>query len=266
MKIQEFVNMDGFEELMHNWAVATGLATVAVDNEGNYISECYNFTDFCIKYTRGSEEGLRRCMRCDREGKGVYHCHAGLIDFSIDLVVKGEKLGSVIGGQVLPNDPDEEEFRRVAKEIGVNEDEYITALNKVNVRSEEAINAAANLLGQIINDYINAEFERKYVKSIVVGLKEGVEKTSSIVAEITQSTQELKKLQSRQKILSLNANVEAARAGEQGKGFSVVALEVGKISESSSIANARIEKLVQEISQVVSNMHDEKKFELLMKD
>ncbi len=266
MKIQEFVNMEEFENRMRNWAVSTGLACVAVDIDGNYISDTYNFTDFCIKYTRGSAEGLRRCQKCDREGNGIYSCHAGLIDFGIDLVVNGEKLGSVLGGQVLPMNPDEDEFRKVAREIGVDEDEYIEALHRVPVRTEEAINASANLLGQILNDFINAEFEKTYAKSIVVGLKEGVEKTSAIVDDIMQSTQELKKLQSRQKILSLNANIEAARAGEQGKGFSVVAIEVGKLSESSSLANAHIEELVQEISQVVNNMHDPEKFKLLMKE
>lgn len=266
MKIQEFVNMKEFETIMRNWATATGLATVAVDAEGNYISECYNFTDFCIKYTRGSKEGLRRCVECDRTGKGVYHCHAGLIDFGIDLVINGEKLGAVIGGQVLPISPDEKFYRQVAREIGVNEEEYIKALHKVNVRSEEAINAAANLLGQVLNDFINAEFERTYVKDVVKGLQEGVEKTSAIVNDIMQSTQELKNLQNRQKILSLNANIEAARAGEHGQGFSVVAIEVGKISESSSKANAHIEELVKEISQVVNKMHDPEKFKLLMKE
>jgi len=265
MKIQDFVNMDEFEAIMRNWATATGLATVAVDADGEYISQCYNFTDFCIKYTRGSKEGLRRCMKCDREGNGVYHCHAGLIDFGIDLVVKGEKLGSVIGGQVLPEKPDEEAFRKTAREIGVDEETYLKALQKVNVRTEESINAAANLLGQVLNEFINAEFERKYVRSIVVGLKEGVEKTSSIVGEIMKSTQELKRIQNSQKILSLNANIEAARAGEHGRGFSIVANEVGKLSESSSVANDRIEKLVHEISDVVSNMHDEEKFEMLLK-
>lgn len=265
MKIQDFVNMEEFETRMRNWAFATGLACVATDVDGNYITDCYNFTDFCIKHTRGTAEGLRRCQKSDREGNGVYHCHAGLLDFGIDLVVNGEKIGTVLGGQVLPANPDESKFRTVAREIGVNEDEYINALHKVPVRTEEAIKASADLLGQILNDFINSEFEKTYVKSIVVGLKEGVEKTSRIVEDIMQSTQELKKLQSRQKILSLNANIEAARAGEQGKGFSVVAIEVGKLSESSSQANAHIEELVQEISQVVSKMHDQEKFKLLMK-
>lgn len=98
MEIRDFADMERFEKIMSNWAKATGLATVAVGADGKYISECNNFTDFCIKYTRGSKEGAARCEKCDREGHGVYHCHAGLIDFGIDLVVNGEKVGAVIGG------------------------------------------------------------------------------------------------------------------------------------------------------------------------
>lgn len=53
MKIQEFCNMKKFEGIMSNQAKTTGLATVAVGADGKYISACYNFTDFCIKLTRG---------------------------------------------------------------------------------------------------------------------------------------------------------------------------------------------------------------------
>ena len=63
MKIQDFCDMKKFESIMDNWAQCTGLATVAVGEDGQYISECYNFTDFCIKLTRGSEEGCRRCEK-----------------------------------------------------------------------------------------------------------------------------------------------------------------------------------------------------------
>ena len=115
MKIQDFTDMKRFQEIMENWASATGLATVAVDSDGNYISDCYNFTDFCMKYTRNSKEGKRRCEKCDKECSGVYYCHAGLIDFSIDLVLRDQKIGAVIGGQVLPEHPDEDKFRTVAK-------------------------------------------------------------------------------------------------------------------------------------------------------
>lgn len=254
MEIKDFTNMVEFERIMSNWATATGLATVAVGADGKYISECYNFTDFCIKLTRGSKEGCARCEKCDREGQGVYHCHAGLVDFGIPLVVEGQTLGSVIGGQVLPENPDEDKFRQVAREIGVDEDEYIKALHKVNVRSEATINASANLLGEVLNNFINAEYARNKNSSILEELSEGVDTTHLMVEKITQKTAELRSLQNRQNILALNASIEAARAGEVGAGFAVVAQEVRKLSEQSAKVNAEIEEIVNKISHAVESM------------
>ena len=254
MEIKDFTDMEEFERIMSNWAIATGLATVAVDSNGKYISECYNFTDFCIKLTRGSKEGCARCEKCDREGQGVYHCHAGLIDFGIPLIVNGQQLGSVIGGQVLPEDPDEEKFRQVAREIGVDEDRYIAALHKVNVRSEAAINASAYLLGEVLNNFINAEYVRKTNSGIIEKLSSGVDTTQEMVARITQKTAELRSLQNRQNILALNASIEAARAGEKGAGFAVVAQEVRKLSEQSAQVNTEVEEIVKKISMAVASM------------
>lgn len=254
MQIQDFTNMEKFEEIMSNWAKATGLATVAVGKDGNYISQCYNFTDFCIKLTRGSEKGRQRCEKCDREGTGVYNCHAGLIDFGIDLVVNGEKLGSVIGGQVLPEDPDEEKFRQVAKEIGVPEEEYINALRKVNVRTEEGIHASAILLGEALNNFINAEYNAKYNGKLIQNLTEGIRECEKLVDKIKSTTGNLNKIQKKQNILALNASIEAARAGEHGKGFAVVANEVETLSRNSKELNNQIAEYVESISKVVHNM------------
>lgn len=256
MNIKEFTDMKKFEDIMANWAAATGLATVAVGEDGKYISQCYNFTDFCIKLTRGSSEGYARCEKCDREGQGVYHCHAGLIDFGIPLEVEGKKVGSVIGGQVLPAEPDEEQFRRVAREIGVNEEQYIDALHKVNVRTEKAIIASANLLGEVLNNFINAEYAKKKNAVIHEKLAKGVEATHELVGQITTKTTELKELQNKQKILALNASIEAARAGSTGDGFAVVAKEVGKLSGRSSTVNKEIEEIVQNINSAVEAMRE----------
>lgn len=254
MKIQEFTDMKKFEGIMSNWAKATGLATVAVGMDGKYISECYNFTDFCIKLTRGSAEGRRRCEKCDQEGKGVYYCHAGLIDFGIDLIVNNEKVGSVIGGQVLPQNPDEDKFRQVAREIGVNEDQYIRALQKVNVRTEEGIHAAANLLGETLNNFINFEYNSKYNSQMISHLTKGVSESERLVAEIRKNTDKLNNIQQQQKILALNASIEAARAGEFGRGFSVVASDVGRLSKDCAELNNEIASSINKISKVVNDM------------
>lgn len=254
MEIRDFTDMKQFEKILSNWAVATGLAAVAVGNDGQYISERYNFTDFCNKLTRGSKEGRERCEKCDREGQGVRHCHAGLVDFEIPLEVNGQKVGSVIGGQVLPKEPDEEDFRRVAREIGVNEDRYISALRKVNIRSEAAIKASTELLDEVLNRFINDEYAKKTNGNIIDRLSAGVDTTHKMVEQITTKTAELRALQNKQKILALNASIEAARAGEAGAGFAVVAKEVGHLSEQSAEVNGQVESIVQQISQAVDAM------------
>ena len=49
------------------------------------------FTDFCRKYVRNTEEGRRRCQKCDQMGvekaaraggSCAYFCHAGLVAFA----------------------------------------------------------------------------------------------------------------------------------------------------------------------------------------
>lgn len=246
--------MKEFNEIMSNWAKATGLATVAVGDDGEYISDCFNFTDFCIKYTRGSAEGKRRCEECDRKGKGVYDCHAGLIDFAVDLNIDGKKVGQVIGGQVLPENPDEEKFRQTAKELSIDPDEYIEALHHVNVRTKEAIDASAALLGMTLNNYINACYYKAKTSETMKNLSAGIDKTHELVQKITACTANLQNLQKHQRIVAINASIEAARVGEVGRGFAVVAEEVEHLSENSSETNKTIEEIVNEIRDTVSSL------------
>jgi len=159
LEIVDFCDMIRFEQMMHDWARGTGLATVVMDRDGKYICRHQNFTEFCHGLTRKSPEGLRRCIECDKQGKGIYHCHAGLVDFATPITLEdGTVLGNIVGGQVLPAKPDEEHFRRTARELGIDEDDYIRALHQVNVRSKEEIEASAHLLGNVINLFVRASY------------------------------------------------------------------------------------------------------------
>lgn len=257
MKIQDFCDMEKFESIMKNWALSTGLATVAVGADGNYISECYNFTDFCIKLTRGSAEGCRRCEKCDQEGTGVYNCHAGLVDFGIPITLEdGTVLGSVIGGQVLPENPDDEAFRQTARELGINEDAYITALHKVNVKKREEIEASATLLGDVINMYVRDCYITMLNKVLLDKLQSGVKDAVQYIDKANESTKKIKQFSNRQRMLSLNASIEAARAGEAGRGFSVVASEVQKLANGMSSTSTEISSVLDSLTTIIHELNE----------
>lgn len=261
LKIEDFCDMAKFENIMDNWARSTGLATVAVGADGNYISKCYNFTDFCINLTRGNPEGKRRCEECDRNGTGVYNCHAGLVDFSIPITLDdGAVLGSVIGGQVLPENPDEEAFRETARELEIDEDTYIEALRRVNVKTPDEIQASAELLGDVINMYVRSSYSGKISSSLLSGLQQGISDAAAAIESVNESTKQITAISKRQTILSINASIEAARSGELGKGFVVVADEVKMLADNLAVVSKNITKDLRGLTQTINGLNGERKF------
>ncbi len=254
MHISDIIDLKVLEQIMVDWSNATGMATIAVDHEGKYCSGEVGFTDFCIKYTRGSQEGMRRCVKCDNECKGTYFCHAGLMDFSTDIVVDGHYLGKIIGGQILPEEPDESKFRKLAGEFGINPDEYIEALSKIPVRSEASIRSSAKLLGDIVNMYVEFEYNKKKTDEGDSAVKGIVGNAIGLINELNNMSQDLNKIESKQKMLALNASIEAARAGESGRGFAVVAGEVGKLAADSAEINSNIKDVLGRLNDEVAAM------------
>ncbi len=255
MKISDFMDLKDLQKIQDKFSTATGLAAIAVDAEGNYITEGSNFTDFCIKYTRGSSEGLKRCVKCDTECSGTYYCHAGLIDFSADIVVDGVKLGAMIGGQVLSSEPDEEKFRGIARELNINPDQYIAALRKVPVRPEKSIYAAAEFLGEVVNRVVNLEYLKAQSSNHLDVFNEEIDSTTANVKLINEKTKQLKGISSQQNILALNASIEAARAGTIGAGFTVVSKQMGDLAKQSAGIYQEIQDLAEKINVSVHKMN-----------
>ncbi|MCI8858548.1 MAG: chemotaxis protein [Lachnospiraceae bacterium] len=254
MELKDFMDLSKLQKIQDDFSNATGLAAIAVGMDGEYLTKGSNFTDFCMKYTRGSQEGLRRCVKCDNECTGTYFCHAGLMDFSVDIIVNGEKVGAIIGGQVLPSPPDEDKFRKIAQELGIDQEQYLQALRKVPVSTEKKIRASANLLGVIVNQLVNLEYFKNTNAGRLSGVQHGVEQSNELIQTINDNTSHLKAIAKKQNILSLNASIEAARSGEAGAGFAVVAKSMQELSSQSAVIYNEIEKSVAKITERISSL------------
>lgn len=256
MDIKKFMDLQALQKIQDQFSDATGLAAISVDAKGNYITRGSNFTDFCMKYTRGTEEGLRRCVKCDNECKGTYFCHAGLMDFAADIIVNGEKIGAIIGGQVLPQPPDEESFRGIARELGIDEEIYIQALRKVPVRSEKMIRAAAEMLSDVVNQLVNLEYLKTSSQRKIEVFDQEVNSALEAVKKAKLHTKDLQRFASTENLLAINASIEAARAGKAGVGFAVVAREIGELSKNSTTIYNEIDELIKSIERSIQVMSE----------
>lgn len=256
MKLSDFMDLSHLQKIQDTFSQATGLAAIAVDTEGNYITKGSGFTDFCMKQTQGCQEGARRCQKCNADGQDVYECHAGLMEFSIDIVLNGEKLGRLIGGQVFSREPDEEKLTALATELGIDPSTYIRAARKVPVRTESSIRAAVSLLHDMVNILIVQEYMSATEYKKIHVWEEEIANATETVARIKENTKELEAIASKQTIMALNASIETARVGAAGAGFGIIAKQMGAFSKQSTQIYKKITQDANSIAESIHKMNE----------
>lgn len=157
--LTDLIDATFLQELQDVFAKIIDVACIIRDDRGR-ITKPINFAEFCVKYVRSTESGFKKCDECgikwgkiaaQRKESVIYTCHSGMTNFAIPIMVLNRHIGTILGGQIFTSAPDEDYFRKIARETGVNEEEYIATLREVSIIPEESIKAKADLLYIVAN-------------------------------------------------------------------------------------------------------------------
>lgn len=220
VRLQDIFDMDFIQHFQDEFARAVGMTAVTVDLDGTPVTHPTDWTDFCMKYTRGCPKGKERCEKCDadngakaaREGKPqVYECHAGLMDFAAPIMLNGKQVGSILGGQVLTQPLDEEKYRRVAREIGVDPEAYVAAARKVQVVDKARLDHAAQTLYLFAGAFSKMGYYQHRLKQMSESINDTTMHVSAAMEQLAASARDV---DSNQKALSEEIKTVSEVAGK----------------------------------------------------
>ncbi|WP_026881432.1 PocR ligand-binding domain-containing protein [Clostridium akagii] len=288
LEIEDVMDISTLQKFQDNFADSMNIASVTVNRDGKPATKPSSYTNFCSNLTQSTSTGESRCAESHKKGGEeatrlgkpyIYTCHAGLVDFAAPILLNGKSIGSILGGQVLFSDPVEANFRKTAKEIGVDEEDYVKAANNVKETGEKNVQAGAEVLFIVANALVKIGYEGLLVSTVTSDLSDNFSQISATMEELAASSinvsnnqhvlndeisrvkdiskeintilDSIKSIADSTKMLGLNAAIEAARAGEAGKGFGVVATEIRALSVNSKETALTISELTKKIQDSV---------------
>lgn len=290
LELQDLIDKSVLQRFLDNFALGFNCAAVSVGRNGEEFTKPSYYRPFCANYIHASDIGDARCAACHKEfGQKaaamnrpyISTCHAGLIDFSAPVLIEGELIGTILGGQILSNPVDEAKIREVAEDINIRPDSLIEAANQIDIVPQKTIEAAAEVLYIVVNALAQNGYNRIKAGLLSSELANGFIQISSTIEELAASAQSitgnqsvlvneiqtvgeniesissvlksLTKIADQTRILGINASIEAARLGHEGKAFAVVAEEIRRLADTTKTTVISIDSLKENIEKSLNS-------------
>ncbi len=169
--VEDLLNVEDLQTLLAHFCDAVGVASAISDLKGNLLAFA-NFRRACTQFHRVGEVSAQRCAESDsilgsrlEEGQDftIYQCKNGLTDAASPLIIDGKHLANILIGQFHLQEPDLEFFRRQARDLGYDEEDYLASIKEVPMMSEEKLpsllgflSGFAKIVGTLTLDRIRA--------------------------------------------------------------------------------------------------------------
>ena len=175
IKFQDLFDLEEIQCLQDAFAKASGVASIITDTDGRPITKPSNFSRLCRDIIRKTEKGLRNCMCSDAvlgkvnsNGPTMQPClSGGLWDGGASITVGSSHIANWLIGQVRNEKLNKESMLAYAHEIGVDEEEFLIALNEVNVMTTEQFSNVCQALFIMANQLSTLAYQNVLQKRTI---------------------------------------------------------------------------------------------------
>nr|WP_319270752.1 PocR ligand-binding domain-containing protein [uncultured Draconibacterium sp.] len=183
-KVLELIDFQKVNTLLEGFNKSTGFVTAILDLDGNVLSKS-GWRQICTQFHRAHSETSQNCTVSDtvlagkmnkREKYHCYKCLNGLIDVAVPLVIKGEHVANLFSGQFFFETPDKGFFLKQAEKYGFNKEEYLKALKKVPIISEEKVKTIMDFLLDMTNLISDITFQKQELMELNDALRSSEER------------------------------------------------------------------------------------------
>ena len=250
LQVSDLLDLEDMQTLLSNFCDAVGVASAISDLNGNLLAFA-NFRRACTEFHRAGDISSQRCAESDsilgsrlEEGQDftIYTCRNGLTDAASPLIIDGKHLANILIGQFHLQEPDLDYFRRQARDLGYDEEDYVAAIKEVPMMSEARLpsilgflSGFAKIVGSLSLDRFRAsqaaEDEKRRAEELrrsqaaALSLAEDAEMARSEIAKyrdqleqlVKERTEELRVSEERTRLLLESAGEGIIGVGTDGK-------------------------------------------------
>ncbi|MBI9032504.1 PocR ligand-binding domain-containing protein [bacterium] len=193
----ELIDLIDFEELhnlMEIFYQFNNIPIGLVDLEGNILTSI-GMTEICKQYHRENKIAAKRCLESDlkltkvleKDEIRAYKCLNNMNDLVSPIIVADKHLANLFIGQFFYEDEaiDREVFRQQAKDFEIDEEDYLTALDKVPRLNREKIILVAKFYRDFLRVITNSAHSRLKLLTLNHQIEQREEKLQQITDNMT---------------------------------------------------------------------------------
>ena len=156
--IRDLVDIECLRRILEQFSAATGFTTGLVAEPDQKLLIATGWRKICMEFHRACPESEKCCKESNKiltrqlkelKEINIEPCKMGLIDGATPIIVEGEHIASLYGGQVFFEKPDIDRFRAQAVEFGYDPDAYLEALSRVPIASKEQFRHVLSFLSEM---------------------------------------------------------------------------------------------------------------------